>query len=99
MKRKLCQCPVCKEWFNTTSAVMSQHYRTKHEFALNKAFAIAELVMTMAMHDAKSKITPFPESMQHYVAARMTEHQISLVQSAASPDSRIANVAPMLVPV
>lgn len=86
MERKLRQCPCCKEWFNTTFAVMINHYKAKHEFAINKAFAIAELVTKRAWHDAKSRFTPFPECMQHYVAARVIENQISMVASAMPPD-------------
>lgn len=86
MERKLRQCPYCKEWFNTTLACMIDHYKEKHESAVNKAFAIAELVTKQAWHDAKSKFTPFPECMQHYVSARVIENQISRVISSTPPD-------------
>ena len=29
-QRNLHECPVCKEWFNTTGAIMIEHYRTVH---------------------------------------------------------------------
>lgn len=83
MDRRLRRCPICKEWFNTTSVVMTDHYNLKHRFALEKALFIAELIIELAIFDAKSRFMPFPESMHNYLAARMTEHQIARVQSTS----------------
>lgn len=85
METKLRQCPVCKEWFNATASVMIEHYKLKHKFITEKTFAIAELVFKSAWHDAQSRVTMFPECMQHYVAARQAESQIFSVQCATDP--------------
>ena len=85
MKTKLRQCPVCKEWFNTTTAMMSEHYNVNHEFIFRKTFAIAELTLKKTWHDVMAKNTEFPECMQHYVAARVAESQIFRVQCATDP--------------
>ena len=88
METKLRQCPVCREWFNTTSPVMIEHYKLKHKFATDKAFAIADLVFKAAWHDAISHVTPFPECMQHYTAARVAENQMVGVQRETDPAMR-----------
>lgn len=82
MKRNLHRCPICREWFNTTSAVMIDHYRTKHEFAHDKAARIAELVVTRATLRMRAGMSPFPLSMQYETAAVMAQVQIDAVMAA-----------------
>lgn len=81
-ERKLRQCPRCKEWFNTTSVIMHKHYKLKHEFETNKAFAIAELVIKINMLKTQAKFVPFPESavLTHDAFACMTH--LNLIISA-----------------
>jgi len=80
-ERKLCQCPCCKEWFNTTQSVMLKHYKLKHEFITNKTFAIAELIVKRELFLLKAKFVPFPESLTLVMVAASADAQLQMVIS------------------
>ena len=82
MERQLRQCPCCKEWFNTTSAIMIDHYKIKHEFVTNKAFEVARLAALVPLLAERAKSEPFPKSMMTAIEAHMVQFQIMQVASA-----------------
>lgn len=84
MQTKLRQCSCCKEWFNTTFEIMIEHYKLKHEFQINKAFAIAETVVKINILQMKAKLAPFPENIQLSTAALMAQAHLETI-IAASP--------------
>lgn len=78
-ERKLRKCEICGEWFNTTQGIMLEHYKLKHKFKVDKAFAIAELIMKRHLFLVKAKAAPFPESMTLTMNAIQCETQLSIV--------------------
>lgn len=81
MERKLRQCGVCGEWFNTTHEIMIDHYRTRHEPLFKKTMAIAELVVKKNLFLAQSIVTPFPLNLQCHMMAAVTDSQLQRVVS------------------
>lgn len=87
--RKLIKCPVCNEWFNTTPAVMIEHYKLKHEFIVNKSFAIAELIVKRELFLAKAKVAGFPENLNLIMSAYLADNQLQRVMSTRNPNGEV----------
>ena len=88
MERKLSQCACCKEWFNTTSFIMTQHYKLKHEFYANKVIAIAELTLKKEICKFKLHFAEFPENFSLYVQTQLIDEQINRIV-CATPENII----------
>jgi len=82
MKRKLQKCKVCNEWFNTTSAIMIEHYKLKHEPQFAKSLALTEFTVKLAMFQRQAELAPWPLSMGYQLSAVMTAQQINVVLGA-----------------
>jgi len=68
VSRQLRKCHVCSEWFNTTPAIMIEHYQKYHEKGFEKARAIAEMVVNIMHYQTLARVTPFPLNIQHHLA-------------------------------
>ncbi len=81
MKRTLRKCPACGEWFNTTTAVMHEHYKARHERPFLKALEIARLVLMREHYLAQARLAPIPANIQYCTIAALTNDQLNRVAS------------------
>ena len=81
MNRVLQKCPACGEWFNTTTSVMLEHYKARHEHLYLKALEIARLVVLREQYLAQSRVAPFPTNIQYCTMAALTNDQLNRVAS------------------